>query len=387
MASAAGTRSTGESAIGAIPANPSARLNHAQAVHEVSDIPMRSTPVERRTQPVVCRRDITRCTTGLYRKCRAVHNSGNKLTALLSWAKVPPMPGHPTDLSTPPTSIPWDAWLRLIRFRNQTGTALLLLPTCWALTLAERGMPSLRLLGIFVAGSFLMRSAGVVLNDLADQSFDRQVARTKIRPLASGDLTRRQAYVLFALLLLPAAGLLWLLNPLTLWLSPIALLLAALYPFSKRVLHIPQAMLGLAFGWGTIMAWAAARGTLESTAWTVFAATIVWAIAYDTIYAIQDLEDDQRIGVKSSALFFGSSIWIAVGLMLGVMLALLIAAGLQAGIGWPYFLMLGAVSVLFAMQTRTLRGGVTPSQAFRMFQAHMWAGLAIFAGMIAGFWA
>jgi len=285
------------------------------------------------------------------------------------------MSAHPTDHATTPASPPWDAWLRLIRFRNQTGTALLLLPVCWALVLAERGVPSPRLLTIFVAGSFLMRSAGVVLNDLADQSFDRRVARTKTRPLASGELTRRQAVVVLATLLLPAAGLLWLLNPLTLWLSPMALALAALYPFSKRVLHIPQAMLGLAFGWGTIMAWAAARGTLDRTAWTVFAATIVWAIAYDTIYAIQDLEDD----------FFGSSIWIAVGLMLGVMLVLLIAAGLQTGIGWPYFLMLGAVSVFFAMQTGTLRGVVTPAQAFQMFQAHVWAGLAIFVGLIAGF--
>ncbi|MDO9118540.1 MAG: 4-hydroxybenzoate octaprenyltransferase [Nitrospira sp.] len=295
------------------------------------------------------------------------------------------MPDQPQEVPAIQASAPWESGLRLIRFYNQTGTALLLLPTCWALALAERGFPSPRLLAIFVAGSFLMRSAGVVLNDVADQSFDRRVARTKTRPLASGELTRRQAFVVLAMLLFPAAGLLWLLNPLTLWLSPTALLLAALYPFSKRVLHIPQAMLGLAFGWGTIMAWAAARGTLEPTAWTVFAATIVWAIAYDTIYAIQDLEDDRRIGVKSSALFFGSSLWLAVGLMLGVMLVLLIAAGLQTGIGWPYFLMLGAVSVFFAMQTRILRGAVTPSQAFRMFQAHVWVGLAIFAGLIAGF--
>jgi len=295
------------------------------------------------------------------------------------------MPDRPPDISTGSSTVLCEAGLRLIRFRNQTGTALLLLPTCWALVLAERGYPSLRLLAIFVAGSFLMRSAGVVLNDLADESFDRRVARTKMRPLASGELTRRQAFAALALLLVPAAGLLWLLNPLTRWLSPIALALAALYPFSKRVVHIPQAMLGLAFGWGTIMAWTAARGTLDRTAWTVFAATIVWAIAYDTIYAIQDLEDDRRVGVKSSALFFGSSIWLAVGLMLGVMLILLMAAGLQTGIGWPYFLMLGAVSVFFAAQTRTLRGAVSPAQAFRMFQAHVWVGLAIFIGLIAGF--
>ncbi|MDQ1290729.1 MAG: 4-hydroxybenzoate polyprenyltransferase [Nitrospirota bacterium] len=295
------------------------------------------------------------------------------------------MPDHPTPSHVPAKSLPWASWLRLIRFRNQTGTALLLLPTCWSLALAERGLPSPRLLGIFIAGSFVMRSAGVILNDLADQSFDRHVARTKTRPLASGELTRGQAFLFLGLLLLTAAGLLLLLNPLTIWLAPVALALAALYPFSKRVMHIPQAMLGLAFGWGTIMAWTAARGTIDPPAWTVFAATILWAIAYDTIYAIQDLEDDRRIGVKSAALLFGSSTWIAVGLALGVMLALLGTAGLQTGIGWPYFLMLGAVSVFFAMQIRTLRGAVTPSQAFQMFQAHVWVGLAIFAGLIAGF--
>jgi len=295
------------------------------------------------------------------------------------------MPHPPTPSHVPADALPWASWLRLIRFRNQTGTALLLLPTCWSLVLAERGLPSPRLLGIFIAGSFVMRSAGVILNDLADQSFDRHVARTKTRPLASGELTRGQAFLFLGLLLLIAAGLLLLLNPLTIWLAPVALALATLYPFSKRVIHIPQAILGLAFGWGTIMAWTAARGSIDPPAWTVFAATILWAIAYDTIYAIQDLADDRRIGLKSAALFFGSSTWIAVGLALGVMLALLGAAGLQTGIGWPYFLMLGAVSVLFAMQVGSLRGVVTPSQAFQMFQVHVWVGLAIFIGLIAGF--
>lgn len=295
------------------------------------------------------------------------------------------MPDPSIHTNVPAKSLPWASWLRLIRFRNQTGTALLLLPTCWSLALAERGLPSWRLLGIFLAGSFVMRSAGVILNDLADQSFDRHVTRTRMRPLASGELTRGQAFLFLGFLLLTAAGLLLLLNSLTLWLAPVALALAALYPFSKRIIHIPQAMLGLAFGWGTIMAWAAARGTIDPPAWTVFAATILWAIAYDTIYAIQDLEDDQRIGVKSAALFFGSSTWIAVGLALGMMLAFLGAAGLQTGIGWPYFLTLGAVSVFFAMQVGSLRRAVTPSQAFRMFQAHVWVGLAIFAGLVAGF--
>jgi 4-hydroxybenzoate polyprenyltransferase len=269
--------------------------------------------------------------------------------------------------------------------QNQTGTALLLLPICWSLVLAARGLPSWELVLIFTAGSFLMRSAGVILNDLADQSFDRHVARTKSRPLASGELSRSQAVAWLALLLAAAGSLLLLLNPFTRWLAPIAVLLAALYPFAKRVIHIPQAMLGIAFGWGTVMAWTATRNAIEPTAWIVFASTLVWAIAYDTIYAVQDQEDDHRIGVKSAALLFGSALWIAVGVALGVMLTLLVLAGLLTEIGWAYYLTLGAVGIFFSIQCAALRNRIDPPQAFRMFQAHVWAGAAILAGLVAGF--
>ena len=136
-----------------------------------------------------------------------------------------------------------------------------------------------------------------------------------------------------------------LLNVQTILLSPIAILFAALYPFAKRIIHIPQAMLGIAFGWGTIMAWTASRGTIEAPAWCIFAATICWAIGYDTIYALQDRQDDRRIGVKSSALFFGSSTWLAVGIALAVMLILLGIAGWLADIGWIYYGVLAAVGV------------------------------------------
>ena len=134
--------------------------------------------------------------------------------------------------------------------------------------------------------------------------------------------------------------------------------LAALYPFAKRFIHIPQAILGIAFGWGTIMAWTATRNTVEPQAWIVFAATAVWAIAYDTIYAVQDQEDDRRIGVKSSALLFGSALWMAVGLALGTMLVLLVLAGRLADIGWAYYLTLGAVGLFFAVQSAALRNRI-----------------------------
>ena len=279
----------------------------------------------------------------------------------------------------------WSNISRLIRLPNQTGTWLLLLPTLWALVLAARGLPSWHLVVIFTLGSFLMRSAGVVLNDLADRSFDRHVARTQRRPLASGELTPIHALMVVTILLSLAATLVSLLNVQTILLSPIALLLAALYPFAKRIIHIPQAMLGIAFGWGTIMAWTASRGTIEAPAWFIFAATICWAIGYDTIYALQDQQDDRRIGVKSSALFFGSYTWLAVGIALAVMLILLGIAGWIAEIGWIFYGVLAAVGLYGVKQVVELKSPVEAARAFGMFHEHVWLGSAILIGLIAGF--
>jgi 4-hydroxybenzoate polyprenyltransferase len=187
-------------------------------------------------------------------------------------------------------------------------------------------------------------------------------------------------------LLLTLAGMLvLLLDPLSILLSPVAVLLAGLYPFAKRVIHIPQAMLGTAFGWGAIMAWTASRGAIEAPAWCLFTATVFWAIGYDTIYALQDREDDRRIGVKSSALLFGSSTWIAVGAVFSAMLLLLGLAGWLVHIGWIYYVALAAVGVWCLKQTLQLREAVPSPTAFRMFQQHVWVGAAVFIGMIAGF--
>lgn len=282
------------------------------------------------------------------------------------------------------SGIPWPALARLIRLPNQTGTYLLLLPTMWGLVLAARGIPPPHLVAIFIGGSFLMRSAGVIMNDLADQSFDRQVARTKTRPLASGELSRRHAAILLAALLAIAATLLFFLRPIVTWLAPIAVFLAALYPYSKRWIHIPQAMLGIAFGWGTVMAWAAVQGQLDAPVWCLLGATAAWAVAYDTIYAIQDQEDDRRIGVKSAALYFGSSVHQAVGLAFGIMLAFLITAGWLAQLRWPYYVVLLGVGVFFLLQIGQLRRPITPPYAFDMFRKHVWVGIAILAGLFAG---
>ena len=187
------------------------------------------------------------------------------------------------------------------------------------------------------------------------------------------------------ILLSLAATLVSLLNVQTILLSPIALLLAALYPFAKRIIHIPQAMLGIAFGWGTIMAWTASRGTIEAPAWFIFAATICWAIGYDTIYALQDQQDDRRIGVKSSALFFGSYTWLAVGIALAVMLILLGIAGWIAEIGWIFYGVLAAVGLYGVKQVVELKSPVEPARALGMFHEHVWLGSAILIGLIAGF--
>jgi 4-hydroxybenzoate polyprenyltransferase len=279
----------------------------------------------------------------------------------------------------------WSNLSRLIRLPSQTGTWLLMLPTLWALVLSSKGLPPWRLLLIFMLGSFVMRSAGVVLNDLADRSFDRCVARTRQRPLASGELQPRHALVVLAVLLTLAALLVLQLNVLTIMLSPGAVLLAALYPLAKRVMHLPQAVLGIAFGWGTIMAWTASRGTIESGAWLTFAATVCWAIAYDTIYALQDMDDDRRVGVKSSALYFGSGTWLAVGIASTMMLFLLGTAAGTVGIGGIAYGVLTVVGIFLAKQVNELRTPVSPARAFELFHQHAWVGTAILGGLILGF--
>ena len=231
----------------------------------------------------------------------------------------------------------WSHLTHLIRLRSQTGTLLLALPSLWSLGLASHGRPDLKLVGIFLAGAFLMRSAGVILNDLADRDFDRHVTRTKSRPLAAGTLTVREAWMAVLILLGLAVLLLTRLPPLTWLLSPIAVALAAGYPYAKRFVSLPQAVLGVAFGWAVVMAWAAARHRLELPAWLLFGSTVCWAVAYDTVYALQDRIDDQKIGVKSSALLFGEAAWLAILGFEGLMLGFLGLAGWAEQIGPAFY--------------------------------------------------
>lgn len=272
----------------------------------------------------------------------------------------------------------------LIRLSNQTGTILLMLPVLWALVLASQGRPSGLLLVLFIAGSFVMRSAGVIINDLADRSFDRQITRTQTRPLASGALRPWHAVLFLGVLLVVAVSLLFFLNPLAIRLGPVALVLAAIYPFTKRFFRVPQLFLGLAFGWGAVMAWAAVRNQLDPAVWMLFAATICWALAYDTIYAIQDLEDDLRIGLNSSAILFGSHAWIAVGIVETTMLGFLATAGWLENLNLAFYGGLAGVAGFLSQQVRRLRGDVSPSEAFAMFKQHTGVGIVLLVGIWVG---
>ena len=279
----------------------------------------------------------------------------------------------------------WTNLAQLIRLPNQSGTLLLMLPTLWALVFASQGRPSWRLVLIFILGSFVMRSAGVVMNDLADRSFDRRVARTRSRPLASGAVTIQQAWLTIVVLLIMAACLLLLLNPLAIALGPVAVFLAAAYPFSKRVFPLPQAVLGIAFGWGVMMAWAATTSDVPLPAWLLYASTICWSIAYDTIYALQDREDDLRIGVRSSAILFGAYAWLAVACCLTLMFVLLGLTGWCYGLNAGFYGMLAAIAGFLTQQVFAMRKPVSPAQAFSLFRQHVWVGWSVLAGIWIGF--
>jgi 4-hydroxybenzoate polyprenyltransferase len=278
----------------------------------------------------------------------------------------------------------WSALADLIRLRNQTGSFLLLFPTLWALVLASEGHPPLPLVAIFTTGVFVMRSAGVAINDWWDRDLDRLVQRTRERPLASGRMQPYAALGVFGVLVATAAGLVSLLNPLAIVLAPIALLLAVLYPLAKRVMPLPQAVLGIAFGWGTVMAWSAVRNEIGWPALGLFAATVCWAIGYDTIYALQDLEDDQRIGVRSSAIFFGNRCWIAVGGALLAMAAILALVGAATHLAPSFYLSLVLAMGFFVAQARQVRRGVSHAQAFALFKQHIGIGALILAGIWSG---
>lgn len=278
-----------------------------------------------------------------------------------------------------------DAYERLMRLDKPIGILLLLWPTLFALLLAGRGKPDWIIVLIFVTGTALMRSAGCVMNDIADRKFDGLVERTKNRPLATGEVSVKEAYLLAAGLCLAAFGLVCFLNKTTILLSIAALFLAATYPFTKRFLAIPQAYLGLAFSFGIPMAFSAINDYIPPLAWVLLVANTAWAIAYDTEYAMVDRDDDIKIGIKSSALFFGKYEVLAIMLCYAAMLAILAYVGHFMGFGLPYFIGLGAALVLVARQYTLIKKRVK-TDCFNAFLQNNWIGLVLFLGLAAQYY-
>ena len=272
---------------------------------------------------------------------------------------------------------------KLMRLNKPIGILLLAWPTLWALWIATGGRPHWMLVWIFALGTLLMRSAGCVINDYADRDFDPHVERTKNRPLAAGRVSPKEALILAGVLALLAFVLILpLQNMLLIQLSVIAAFLAASYPYTKRFLAIPQAYLGIAFGFGIPMAYAAHLDAVPSIAWVLMAANVFWAVAYDTEYAMVDRADDLKIGIKTSAITFGRHDITAVMLCYGITLALLGYVGWQLHLGWPYYLGLAAAAGI-AGYHYTLIKERDPARCFKAFLHNNWFGAAVFAGMVA----
>ena len=274
-----------------------------------------------------------------------------------------------------------DAYERLMRLDKPIGILLLLWPTLWALCIAGRGMPNWIIVMIFVTGTILMRSAGCVMNDIADRKYDGLVERTKNRPIATNEVSVKEAYILAAVLSFAAFGLVLFLNRTTIYFSFAALFLAATYPFTKRFLVIPQAYLGVAFGFGIPMAFAAINDYIPPLAWQLLLANVFWAIAYDTEYAMVDRADDLKIGIKSSAIFFGKFDVVAIMLCYIAMLLILIYIGGFMAFGRYYFIGLGVAFCLMLYQYCLIRQRNT-AKCFKAFLSNNWIGFAVFVGLV-----
>lgn len=274
----------------------------------------------------------------------------------------------------------------LLRIEKQYGTFLVLLPALWALFIASEGRPDPILAIVIIGGAFLMRSAGCAINDIADRNFDPHVDRTKNRPLASGQMTLTHAIITFLLTVLLAVFLAFYLNRLAFILSPFCLFFVILYPFTKRFISVPQLFLGIAFGWGSIIVWAAVKARLEPTAFLIFFATVTWALAYDTVYAMMDIEDDLKVGVKSSAIFFGEYVREAVALFFSLTIALLIAIGISSSLGSPFYVSLILAAIIFFRQIVQTGKSMDRETAFSAFKSNVLAGLVILMGIILNFW-
>ena len=278
-----------------------------------------------------------------------------------------------------------NAYVRLMRLDKPVGIYLLLWPTLWALLIASQGLPAWDITLIFVAGVVVMRSAGCVINDYADRKVDGSVKRTAQRPLATGEVTAKQALQLFGALVAIAFILVLFLNWQTIALSVAALLLASSYPFMKRYTHLPQVVLGAAFGWAIPMAFMAVLETIPDYGWWLFVANLTWTVAYDTMYAMVDRDDDLQIGVKSTAILFGKNdVRIVMGLQV-VTLAILIGVGQAIAASWPYYTALAFAALLCVRQYQLIKRRQREG-CFTAFLENHYMGLVITLGVLLQFY-
>ena len=274
-------------------------------------------------------------------------------------------------------------YAQLTRLDKPIGILLLLWPTLWGLWLAARGVPPLKELIIFIAGTVLMRSAGCAINDYADRDFDKHVERTANRPLTSGKISGKEAVMVAVVLALLAGGLALMLNATAIQLACVAAVLAGSYPLFKRFFAIPQAYLGIAFGFGIPMAFAAIRGEVPALAWGLLIANVFWTIAYDTEYAMVDKPDDLKIGIKTSAITFGDHDVLAVMLCYAVFIIIMAGVGVVEGLAWPYFIGL-VIAIGIALYHYTLIKDRDRPRCFKAFLHNHWLGLTVFAGTVLG---
>lgn len=275
----------------------------------------------------------------------------------------------------------WQAYSRLMRIDKPIGTLLLLWPTLWALWLSGMAIPPLSVLLVFVLGVFVMRAAGCVINDYADRNVDGHVKRTAARPLASGAVTEKEAKLLFAGLGLLAFLLVLTMNRMTILLSFGGLALAWVYPFMKRYTHLPQVVLGAAFGWAIPMGWAAVSESLPFVCWLVFLANICWTVAYDTQYAMVDRDDDLKIGVKSTAILFGRYDKLIIGLLQLAALGLMALVGISLHLNGAFYWSLLLAGGLFVHQQKLIAGRER-ELCFQAFLNNNYVGLVLFIGVL-----
>lgn len=278
----------------------------------------------------------------------------------------------------------WQHWVQLLRLDKPVGFYLLLWPTLWALWIAAQGIPDWHLLLVFIAGVVVMRSAGCVINDIADRNIDGHVQRTQKRPLATGAISTKEAVITFVILCIIALLLVMMTNHLTMMLSIGGLALASLYPFMKRYTHLPQVVLGAAFSWAVPMAFASQSNEIPSVAWLLYLANLLWTVAYDTIYAMVDRDDDVLIGVKSTAILFGDLDVMMIAMLKGMSLFCLLLVAGQLELHWPFYLAILIASIWQIMLIWTIRTR-NRTLCFKAFRQNHWFGFIVLTGLITSF--